>query len=146
MSSPIAITFAGSAIVMVDMWPPPPPDGPERIGSVPPSQLAYVDPFQKLPDGPTVTPLELELQSDQFERHPMKLRLVVVSRTAPPGPVVQVPLSKVILLKVRELLSERKLFRSVASCPVEDDPVQGFVQAEPNAVNEHAASSKASDR
>jgi len=38
------------------------------------------------------------------------------------------------------------LFLSVVSWPVEDDPVQGLVQDEPNAVNEQAASSKAIDK
>jgi len=84
------------------------------------------------------------VQSDQFARHPRKVKPEL--RTEPLVPAVQVPLSNVRLLKFRELLSDRKLFLSVVSWPVEDDPVQGLVQAEPNAVNEQAASSKAIDK
>ena len=101
----MAKTF-GREIVMVEYWPGPLVAGPESVGSLPP--------FQPAKDG-TVTPPEFDVQSDQLDRHPMNVK--PEPRTGPPLPPVQVPLSKVKLLKVKALLSERKLFRSVVSCP-----------------------------
>jgi hypothetical protein len=133
-------------MVIVDHCPGPLGAGPDKIGSLPPFQLPKVEPFQKLPEFPTVTPPEFDEQSENEVRHPMNVKPVPESRIAPPVPVVQVPLLKVMLLKVKELLSDTKLFRSVVSCPVDNDPVQGLVQLDPSAGSEQAASAKAIER
>jgi hypothetical protein len=109
-----------------------------NAGSLPPSQLATF---------PTPTPIEFELQGVPKEKHPIKLvpnndALGAVVPFNPPAAVyVPVALSKVMLLKLRSLLSEPKLVRSVVSAPVPEDPVHGFVHAAPNAGPEAATAS-----